>query len=228
MLDLSIDKAMFINPYEHRDEKRKVKSVTEILSLINEPYIANWANSLGFKRISYSKELQRYADSGTKVHGEIEDFLTNGTCLIPDKEYTIGFLSFLNWYKNTIIETQSCIDVKLIEQAIMGKYFCGTLDALMVIGGKLHVVDFKTSANISYKHFMQLSAYNYLLRRLDNPIIPDCLSILQVNKNNPRVYNLHTLDCVNDNDKISTLFLAFLDVCKASYNVDLARETISR
>ena len=43
----------------------KYPSVTTVLHIIGDEGICNWANSLGYRHISYNKELARLADFGT-------------------------------------------------------------------------------------------------------------------------------------------------------------------
>ena len=66
-----------------------VPRVTVLLDTIKEDYLLQWANSLGWKRLSYTKTLQEYADIGTEVHNEIENFIKFG-----ELGMTPGFISF--------------------------------------------------------------------------------------------------------------------------------------
>ena len=43
----------------------EVPSVTTIIKLLNKPFIAKWANNLGWKRQSYDKVLEVSANKGT-------------------------------------------------------------------------------------------------------------------------------------------------------------------
>ena len=40
------------------EEEVEVPSVTTIMKILNKPFIAKWANSLGWKRQSYDKVLE--------------------------------------------------------------------------------------------------------------------------------------------------------------------------
>ena len=67
LVDLSLDHVSRVSNYSKESE---AKRVTEILGYIGEESLMYWANGLGFKGISYKKELSRYATIGTKVHSE--------------------------------------------------------------------------------------------------------------------------------------------------------------
>lgn len=159
-----------------------VPRVTRILdAMINEKYIAQWANSLGFKRISYNKALSEAASKGTYTHNAIEKLLKNNEYLdittIPlEYRFTVEntYSSFLSWYN--IIKDKS----KLIfsEKTLICKYFGGTLDCLMEIDGKLWIIDFKTSNHMSYRYLLQLSAYRYMLKKILNIEVDGCLVLM--------------------------------------------------
>ena len=50
------------------EDGQVLPSVTTILQILGDKAIINWANHLGFKHISYEKELDRLAEAGTKMH----------------------------------------------------------------------------------------------------------------------------------------------------------------
>lgn len=191
--------------YEHGSNQ--VPSVTQILKHINEDYIAHWANSLGFKGLGYRKELNKYAIEGTKVHNEIEEFLTNGLCMTDPVGKTMGFMSFIRWYKEKGYDSNILIEPLLLEKSYVGKYFCGTIDAVMNIDGNIHIVDYKTSSTIGYKYFMQLSAYKYLLSKVGIEV--DKLTILQLDKYDIK-YTEYTIDTKENSDLIDLLFSGFI------------------
>ena len=60
--------------YLNNDEI-EVPSVTTIIKILNKPFIAKWANSLGWKRQSYDKVLEESANKGTFVHELIHEYL---------------------------------------------------------------------------------------------------------------------------------------------------------
>lgn len=208
-----------IGTYEHGENK--VPSVTQVLSHINEDYIAQWANSLGFKGIGYRRELNRYAVEGTRVHSEIEHFLTEDLCMTDPVDKTMGFMSFIQWFNDMGYERNILIEPIMLEKSLIGKYFCGTIDAVMRIGNEVHIVDYKTSSNIGYKYFMQLSAYRYLLEEIG--IHVDKLTVLQLNKYESK-YKQYTIDIKQNEGLVESMFEAFLDTLNSFKSVKVFRE----
>ena len=204
MINLDLDE-VYIGTYEHGENK--VPSVTQVLKHINEDYIAQWANSLGFKGLGYRRELNKYAVEGTKVHSEIEYFLTDGLCMTDPVDKTMGFMSFIQWFNDTGYINDTLIEPIMLEQSLIGKYFCGTIDAVMKIGNEVHIVDYKTSSSIGYKYFIQLSAYRYLLSKIG--INVDKLTVLQLNKYDVK-YKQYTIDIKSNIGLVDSLFTGFI------------------
>ena len=204
MINLDLDE-VYIGTYEHGENK--VPSVTQVLKHINEDYIAQWANSLGFKGLGYRRELNKYAVEGTKVHSEIEDFLTDGLCMTDPVDKTMGFMSFIQWFNDTGYINDTLIEPIILEKSLIGKYFCGTIDAVMKIGNEIHIVDYKTSSTIGYKYFIQLSAYRYLLSKIG--INVDKLTVLQLNKYDVK-YKQYTIDIKSNIGLVDSLFTGFI------------------
>ena len=205
MINLDLDE-VYIGTYEHGENK--VPSVTQVLKHINEDYIAQWANSLGFKGLGYRRELNKYAVEGTKVHSEIEHFLTDGLCMTDPVDKTMGFMSFIQWFNDTGYINDILIEPIMLEKSLIGKYFCGTIDAVMRIGNEVHIVDYKTSSTIGYKYFIQLSAYRYLLSKIG--INVDKLTVLQLNKYDVK-YKQYTIDIKSNIDLVDNLFTGFIN-----------------
>lgn len=205
------------------DGDSNLKRVTKILDEINNPYIIQWANSLGFRHLSYTRELNKYAELGTKVHNEIEDILHRVNCPFYFTHYeTPGAYAFYTWLDN---KKKQGLKLKVldIEKSIIGKYFCGTLDCIMQIGGETYLIDFKTSSSISYKYYMQLCAYRYLLILMGYKYHIDKMMILQVDKYNPDKFKEYIIDCKTDYDKIELITKAFLELVLLSYKLDEVR-----
>ena len=182
--------------------------MTQVLKPKKNNHIAQWANSLGFKGLGYRRELNKYAVEGTKVHNEIEHFLTEGLCMTDPVDKTMGFMSFIQWFNDYGYEKNTLIEPIMLEQSLIGKYFCGTIDAVMKIGNEVHIVDYKTSSNIGYKYFIQLSAYRYLLSKIGINI--DKLTILQLNKYESK-YKQYTIDIKSNIDLVDSLFTGFIN-----------------
>lgn len=180
VLGLTIETKQVENKNVVNDEGKLVPRVTAILSkMIEEPGIAQWANSLGFKHLGYRKELDKICAIGTLVHEQINKFLSGE--YIKESDMSYGFLAFKEWYNQV---SQLGIQVLGLEESLVSKLYGGTYDALLNIGGKVWLIDFKTSNKVGYKYFLQLAAYRRLLRELKGIEIDGCL-ILQLSKYHP-------------------------------------------
>lgn len=201
-----------------------IPRVTEIISkMISNDILLYWANSLGFKRLKYKDVLNKAANIGTEAHSAIEKFF-------KDKFKTdnnIPFLGFLEWYND--IETSGLqIEPIFIEKELICNLFGGTLDALLRIGGRVFIVDFKTSNHVTYSYFLQLAAYNYILKLLG--INVDGVLVLQLDKESPG-YNEYILDFsyiehVTFFNNCETAFLSLLYGFYNIYNIERQFGTI--
>ena len=167
--------------YEYNGSR--VPRVTKILQkCIHADALMYWANSLGFKHKSYSKTLAHAAEIGTQCHNNIDEFLTDNNHLAPDNMYyesRNAYNSFLKWYNDVV--HLAVVEVIFHEKTLTCKYFGGTLDGLYKINGKIYLVDYKTSNSITYKYWLQLSAYRYMLRNELGIEIDGCI-VLQLSK----------------------------------------------
>lgn len=144
--------------YTHGE--RNVPRVTSILSsMIHSDALMYWANNLGFKGIRYRDFMNDAASIGTAAHHRIELFLKEKL----DCTDNIPYLGFKSWYDN-LIAGNNIIEVIGVEQSLTCKWFGGTYDALLSINGLYYLIDFKTSNHVTYKYFLQLAAYMYMLR----------------------------------------------------------------
>lgn len=164
-----------------------VPRVTEIISqMIHEDYIANWANSLGFKHKGYRAALREASEKGTYTHESIECFLK--WKLVPDFE-NIPYMakdavynaynSFQKWW--TCINENNNVEIVYSEKTLSCKWFGGTMDCLLKINGIYWLIDFKTSNHMNYKHWLQISAYRYMLLEECGIELGGCL-VLVLNK----------------------------------------------
>lgn len=200
-----------------------VPRVTELLSEINEKYLMDWANSLGFRRKKYRSELEIAAHIGTQVHDFIDKYLKHKEykelSRLDDNNFekiNNGVNSFLLWYNDVFENNQ--ITILSSEQELVCPWFGGTYDILMNINGKTYLGDFKTSNNIGYKYFMQLSAYKYILENYHSTKVDGCI-ILQLDKKCIQ-YEEYFLDFNNPNhlDFINQCTTTFLSLVYTYYN----------
>ena len=164
-----------------------VPRVTEIISsMIHEDFLMTWANSIGlWKRKKYKDALDEAANKGTYVHNAIEDYIQNGNDLNLDNvlagyrtEVNYAYGSFRAWWD---IISKRNVRVIMQEHKLICPWFGGTLDLLIEIDGKVYLLDFKTSNYPSYKYFLQLSAYRYILKYYYGIEIYGC-GVIKLNK----------------------------------------------
>lgn len=101
------------------------------------------------------KTLARAADKGSSVHNSIENWLKFGIDDIPEEHrpYFDGFLEWWNEYQPEVVASEVKTYHKLMR-------YGGTIDLLAYIGGKLTLIDFKTTYRLLEKSCgVQLEAY---------------------------------------------------------------------
>lgn len=170
----------------------KVPRVTSIISdMIHSDSITVWANNLGFKHQRYRDVLNEACEYGSKTHRGIEIYLKENR-LVESAPY-FSMMAFINWWNN-LIKNQY---VRILGQEIplVCQYYGGTYDLLVSINGEPWLIDFKTSNHITYKYFLQLAAYNKVLRDEQKLNLRGAV-ILQLSKTSP-TYNEYTLDFTN-------------------------------
>lgn len=148
----------------------KVPSVTTVLSAIfRDDSIALWANSLGYKHKDYKTELEKYAAFGTIAHGIMEHYMMNDR---PAPTVPFEYISKINHILANVDKTlpkmglsKECTEKaeETIISTEMG--FGGTIDWLGMSNGEYVLIDYKTSNRFKSHHFIQLSAYAYLLEK---------------------------------------------------------------
>lgn len=160
----------------------KVPRVTEILNkCIHVDSLMGWANSLGFRRQSYKAFMDRASNIGSVCHDGIDMFLDTGIELNTEiLESNNAYLSFRKWFDD--IKSFQPVEIVMHEHKLTCRYFGGTLDGLYKIGGKLYLVDYKTSNHITYKYCLQLAAYRKMLREEHGIELAGCI-IVQLSKN---------------------------------------------
>ena len=162
------------NKYKYND--RFVPRETSIISeMMHSDALMYWANNLGFKGIRYRDFMNDAAKIGTAAHHAIEIFLKEKLSCTNN----IPFLGFKSWY-DTLVSGNNKIEIIGVEEHLVCKWFGGTYDALFTINGAYYLIDFKTSNHITFKYFLQLAAYMYMLK--EKGIILSGVIVLQLNK----------------------------------------------
>ena len=157
--------------YKANEEEQKMSSgyeidgfwyprVTKIVGIKAKPalyhFYAKMQNFAEGERIK-----QQSAKEGTLIHETIEDILLGKEPDIPESiEPSIrAFQEFIEKEKITV--DKDCIERRLVNHE---HRFAGTLDAIAMIGGRLGVLDIKTSQEIYRDYDLQTSAYFATMR----------------------------------------------------------------
>ena len=198
----------------YNSEGISVPRVTEILSsMMHSDTLMIWSNNLGLGGLKYKKELEKAALYGEQTHKCIELYLKEKT----KSENNIAFLGYILW-ESVLNQKDIFIKPILIEERLTCEWFGGTVDAVLDINGKLYLVDFKTSNHVTFKYFLQLAAYLYMLKRRNMHI--DGVIVLQLDKHEPG-FNEYLLNFSNENHKefIDQCMQAFFSLVFAYYNI---------
>lgn len=145
-------------------------SVTEVLKVIAKPSIQYWYGQQVYYAVMKDPTIDERAalaapyavsksaaNRGSTVHSLIEAYKTTSAVVNTIPEYDGYARAFYKWvedFKPTIIENERTV-------VNPTKGYAGTLDMIAEIGGKRHVIDFKTNkdGNIYDEAHMQVSAY---------------------------------------------------------------------
>lgn len=202
---LDLDRNTFDSTY--MCDNHIVPRVTQIISsCMHEDYIVQWANSLGFKHMSYKATLNSYAEYGTTVHDALEKYI-KGEELPPDVPMN-PINAFEKWWS----QISSNNEVKVLGQEfkLSCPYYGGTYDMLLSINDKPWLIDFKTSTHISFRYCLQLAAYREMLRYNNIADVSGVL-VLRLFKDKP-LYEEFVLDMNNMEHK------TFLDNCSKLFH----------
>ena len=195
-------------------EEVEVPSVTTIIKLLNKPFIAKWANSLGWKRQSYDKVLEESANKGTFVHETLHEYLFK-----EGKKFDLSnpeVMNFLYENLNAFKEFEKYYDIKPIwgEKSFSLDKFGGTVDLYCELDNKYTILDFKTSKRFYSSHFIQLGAYIQLLEANDYKV--EQVAILRIREGD---YDIKIINREDMNDYIE-LFNRLVEVFYLVYELN--------
>lgn len=151
--------------YKNKDKKR-VPSVTTILSEINKPFLMIWANKLGLQGIDSTKYVDDKAMIGTLAHYLIESFckkekpnFTQFDCTDSQIEQAKACArKFLEWKAEHEFEPIEN-ELQLVSEEFQ---YGGTIDCIAKVDGLITLIDFKTCASIHDEALWQTSAYKQM------------------------------------------------------------------
>ena len=192
----------------------EVPSVTTIIKLLNKPFIAKWANSLGWKRQSYEKVLEESANKGTFVHEVLHEYMFK-----EGKKFDLSnpeVMNFLYENLNAFKEFEKYYNVKPIwgEKSFSLDKFGGTVDLYCELDDKYTILDFKTSKRFYSSHFIQLGAYIQLLEANDYKV--EQVAILRIREGD---YDIKIINREDMNEYIE-LFNRLVEVFYLVYELN--------
>lgn len=195
-------------------EKVEVPSATTILKILNKPFIAKWANSLGWRRQSYDKVLEESSAKGTFVHELLHEYLFK-----EGKKFDVSNPDKLNFLYENINAFKDFLKYNTLEPIWGEKSFStdrygGTVDLLCTFNGKKTIIDFKTSKRFYSSHFIQLGAYIQLLEY--NDIYVDQVGICRIRDGEIETKFIDR----NDMDEYIDLFNKLTDVFYLVYELN--------
>lgn len=193
-----------------------IPRTTDIISsMLHEQGLMEWSNRLGkYQKKDYNEYMNTASTIGTCVHSFIEEYLQDESEHTPHElPFTISdkvfnaYHSFKKWW----IELNKAHKVKIIfiEKELTCEFFGGRLDLLLEIDGLTYLVDFKSSNHASYKYFLQLSSYKYMLNMKEDIRVDGCI-VLMLNKKYASYQSL-TLDFRDSTHRW------FIDQCESTF-----------
>ncbi len=150
----------------------RVPGVTTITGQLDKSGpLMHWAWKLGTEGFDYRKVRDQAGDIGTLAHAMAIGHLIDKE---PDlSSYSANditkaencLIHFFDWTKNKVIAPVMC------EEPLVSRMgFGGTPDFYGIVNGLLVLVDIKTGSGIYLEHYIQVSAYVYLLEEHDYPV----------------------------------------------------------
>lgn len=145
-----------------------VPGVTTIVGRFKDATgLIRWAYDCGRFGIDMDRKRDAAADAGSIGHTWVEDTI-HGRELTEFPDAPDDMLEQARSALGAFVEWRARNAVEIVETElplVSEKYaFGGTLDALLVIGGKLRLGDWKTGNRIYPEHLAQLGGYSLLLR----------------------------------------------------------------
>jgi genome maintenance exonuclease 1 len=163
-------------------EGNKYPSITTVLGAKDKPWLAEWRSSLGEQRAD--KETKRTAARGDAVHLMVERFLNNDP--EPTRDQKDEHISEFNTIK---LFLKKIDNIMLQESALYSDVLrvAGRVDCIASYGGKLSIIDFKTSTNTKYEdmvqdYFLQTAAYAVMFHERFDIQIDQLVIIMTIEK----------------------------------------------
>lgn len=112
---------------------------------------------------AHARKSKKALDKGHQVHEWLEQYVSGQKPLLPaDLEVKNACEAFLAWEKEHKVEWLAS-ELIIVSPT---HSFAGTLDALANVDGKLTIIDFKTSSQISEDYYLQTAGYAIALAEM--------------------------------------------------------------
>lgn len=134
--------------------------VTRILEIKSKPALYRFYGKMS-SFAEGERIKQQSAVEGTMVHEAVENIFLNRTAPVPPTiEASVAA------FKNFIKENKIHVDAEYVEKRLASHEhrYAGTIDAIALIGGKLGILDIKTSQEIYRDYNLQTAAYLYAMK----------------------------------------------------------------
>lgn len=148
-------------------------SVTEIIALLNKPFLAIWRGKIG--NAEADRIARASAAVGTEVHELIEKTLGKGLDKAPSTTKVESiYRAWLDWW-----QSQSYL-VKELEIKVYSKKkkFHGSFDAVLMFGDTPILVDWKITKSADHFRYLQLAGYAYAYYEMFKVKINDGLIVM--------------------------------------------------
>lgn len=171
------------------EDKKKLPSITTVLSILSRAGIAAWRKRVGDKeadRISHIASTR-----GSAVHQIVEDYIDN------KEDFDAGYFPHI---LESFQQIKPIIDKRIgkvyaQEQPLYSNHLgvAGRVDCVAEFDGKLSIIDFKTSKKRKtrsncYNYFMQESGYAIMWEERTNMPITQLVTIMSVDNDDPLVF----------------------------------------
>ena len=168
-----------------------VPRVSHILKeCIGKEYLMLWAAKLGQRQMII--ERNKATTIGSRVHEMIEHYLLTGNDLDLSYKTSPVYMNEINRayenFKDWIIYIESLgykiEEVIATETPVICPWYGGTIDCIVKINGKIYIIDFKTSKQISYEYITQTCSYMWAVNNGYAPHLPyiDGVGIIRIDK----------------------------------------------
>lgn len=161
-------------------------SVTQIINIIDKPFLLRWYASKGWDECERIKK--EAAELGTFVHDAITRYIKQEAPLISTAARANAMVSqFIEWHRDIKLEPLVIEPKQPLESV---KYhFQGTPDCIGIFNGRVTVLDWKTSSRMSLTNGLQLAAYAYLYSEVYKVSMPTLGVIVRLDedRNSPEI-----------------------------------------